>query len=62
VLGGDPDRARRLAIRLESGRVTINGAAHEPLAPFGGCKQSGIGREFGVFGLDAFLEPRAVLA
>jgi aldehyde dehydrogenase (NAD+) len=62
VLGGDSDRARRIAARLDSGRVTINGAAHEPHAPFGGCKQSGIGREFGAFGLDAFLEPRAVLA
>jgi aldehyde dehydrogenase (NAD+) len=37
-------------------------AAHEPLAPFGGFKQSGIGPEYGAFGLDAFLEPRAVLS
>jgi aldehyde dehydrogenase (NAD+) len=62
VLGTDPVRARRVASRLDSGRVTVNGAPHEPLAPFGGSKQSGIGREYGVFGLDAFLEPRAVLA
>ncbi|MCA6111193.1 aldehyde dehydrogenase family protein [Bradyrhizobium cenepequi] len=61
VLGGDPERTWRVAARLESGRVTINGAAHEPLAPFGGCKQSGIGREFGVFGLETFLEPQVVL-
>ena len=40
---------------------SINGAPHEPFAPFGGFKQSGIGREYGTFGLDAFLEPRAVL-
>jgi len=39
----------------------INGAPHDPLAPFGGFKQSGIGREFGRFGLEALLEPRAVL-
>ena len=51
-----------MADRLESGRVVVNGAAHEPLAPFGGFKQSGIGREFGTFGLEAFLEPRVVLA
>jgi aldehyde dehydrogenase (NAD+) len=35
---------------------------HEPAAPFGGFKQSGIGREYGTFGLEAFLEPQAVLA
>lgn len=62
LLGRDADRLRRVAAQLESGRVVINGAAHEPLAPFGGVKQSGIGREFGTFGLDAFLEPRTVLA
>ena len=61
VLSSDTDRARRVADRLQAGRVLINGATHDPLAPFGGFKQSGIGREYGVFGLDAFLEPRAVL-
>jgi aldehyde dehydrogenase (NAD+) len=62
VLGGDPERARRVAQQLEAGRVAVNGAPHEPLAPFGGFKQSGIGREFGSFGLDAFLEPQAILS
>jgi aldehyde dehydrogenase (NAD+) len=51
-----------LAGRLDSGRVVINRAPHEPLAPFGGFKQSGIGREYGVFGLEAFLEPKAIIA
>jgi aldehyde dehydrogenase (NAD+) len=55
------ERMQKLASRLDCGRVVINGAPHEPLAPFGGMKQSGIGREFGSFGLDAFLEPKAVL-
>jgi aldehyde dehydrogenase (NAD+) len=50
-----------VASRLEAGRVSINGAPHEPLAPFGGYKQSGIGREYGTFGLEAFLETKAVL-
>jgi aldehyde dehydrogenase (NAD+) len=36
-------------------------ASHDPLAPFGGYKQSGIGREYGVFGLEAYLEPKAIL-
>jgi aldehyde dehydrogenase (NAD+) len=62
VLSPDIDRAKRIAGQLQAGRVVINGAPHEPLAPFGGFKQSGIGREFGTFGLDAFLEPRAVLS
>lgn len=61
VMSTDLARARRVAGSLQSGRVVINGAPHEPLAPFGGFKQSGIGREFGRFGLEGLLEPRAVL-
>ncbi|MDP9857528.1 aldehyde dehydrogenase family protein [Agrobacterium tumefaciens] len=59
--GTDAARMQALADRLQSGRVVVNGAPHEPLAPFGGFKQSGIGREYGVFGLEAFLEPKAVI-
>jgi aldehyde dehydrogenase (NAD+) len=62
VFSADLSRAKRVAEQLDTGRVAINGAPHEPLAPFGGFKQSGIGREFGLFGLEAFLEPRAILA
>ncbi|WP_426440753.1 aldehyde dehydrogenase family protein [Bradyrhizobium genosp. P] len=58
---GDQARAERIAARLDSGRVVINGAAHEPLAPFGGTKQSGLGRENGTFGLEAYLEPKTLL-
>ena len=47
---------------IEAGRVLVNTLAHEPAAPFGGFKQSGIGREYGAFGLEAFLEPKAVIA
>jgi aldehyde dehydrogenase (NAD+) len=61
VEGADVAHARRVAERLESGRVVINGAPHEPLAPFGGFKQSGIGREYGRYGLEAHLEARAIL-
>jgi aldehyde dehydrogenase (NAD+) len=60
--GSDPERLQVMAIRLDSGRVVINGAPHEPMAPFGGFKQSGIGREFGEYGLEGFLEPKAVLS
>lgn len=62
VLGGDPARAAAVAERLESGRVAVNAAFHDPLAPFGGFKQSGIGREYGAFGLEALLEPQAIIA
>ena len=62
VLSSDLGRARRVAEQIDAGRVIINDAPHEPLAPFGGSKQSGIGREFGEFGLEAFLEPRAILS
>jgi aldehyde dehydrogenase (NAD+) len=61
VFSSDPTLARAIAARLQTGRVVINGAPHDPLAPFGGYKQSGIGREYGVFGLEAFLEAKAVL-
>jgi aldehyde dehydrogenase (NAD+) len=58
---GERAHAEKVSERLESGRVVINGGAHEPLAPFGGVKQSGLGRENGVFGLEAYLEPKTVL-
>ncbi|WCK77982.1 aldehyde dehydrogenase family protein [Agrobacterium fabrum] len=61
VLGSDLRHAERIAARLLAGRVVINGAPHDPRAPFGGFKQSGIGREIGAFGLDGMLEPRAIL-
>jgi aldehyde dehydrogenase (NAD+) len=61
VISSDPDRASAVANQIDAGRVVINGAPHDPTVPFGGFKQSGIGREFGVFGLQAYLEPKAVL-
>ncbi|MGV1757118.1 aldehyde dehydrogenase family protein [Rhizobium sp. A22-96] len=62
VFSSDLSRAKRVANQIDAGRVVINGAPHEPLAPFGGFKQSGMGREFGAYGLESFLEPRAVLS
>ncbi|TCU36031.1 aldehyde dehydrogenase family protein [Rhizobium azibense] len=61
VLGSDLHRARQFSERLIAGRVVVNGAPHDPRAPFGGFKQSGIGREIGAYGLDGMLEPRAIL-
>ena len=61
VLGANPDRARRIASQLRSGRVVLNGMTDEPQTPWGGFKYSGVGREYGRYGIDAFLEPRAIL-
>ncbi len=61
VSSGDLERARRVAARLRTGNVHLNGAGADFAAPFGGYKQSGNGREWGVFGFEEFLEVKAVL-
>ncbi|RYG87316.1 MAG: aldehyde dehydrogenase family protein [Alphaproteobacteria bacterium] len=61
VFSGDLARANRVASRIVAGRVFINGLYDEPAAPFGGFKQSGLGREFGIFGFEQYLEPKALL-
>jgi acyl-CoA reductase-like NAD-dependent aldehyde dehydrogenase len=60
VWSGDPERAERVARRLRAGQVDINGGAFNLLAPFGGCKQSGYGRELGKYGLEEFLQIKAL--
>ncbi|CAN5739759.1 aldehyde dehydrogenase family protein [soil metagenome] len=60
VWSGDEDRAKRVARRIRTGQVEINGGGFNPLAPFGGYKQSGHGRELGRYGLDEFLETKAM--
>jgi aldehyde dehydrogenase (NAD+) len=61
VIGTDLPRARRVASQLRAGRVVINGMTDDPQAPWGGFKFSGIGREYGRYGIEAFLETRAIL-
>jgi aldehyde dehydrogenase (NAD+) len=61
VLGTDLQRARRVASQVRSGRVVINNITDDPQAPWGGFKYSGVGREYGIYGIEAFLEPRAIL-
>lgn len=61
VQSGNAQRARQVANRLRAGRVYINGAAFDRSLPFGGYKQSGNGREFGVFGFEEYLEVKAIL-
>lgn len=60
VWSGDPQRAERVARRLRAGQVDINGGSFNLLAPFGGFKQSGYGRELGAFGLEEFLEIKSM--
>ena len=61
ISSSNPERAYRVAAQMEAGRVSINGFGHDPHAPFGGFKQSGIGREYGEFGLLEYLEPKAII-
>jgi aldehyde dehydrogenase (NAD+) len=61
VLGTDIQRAHRVASQLRAGRVVINGMTDDPQAPWGGFKYSGVGREYGRYGIEAFLEPKAIL-
>ncbi|HVM39985.1 MAG TPA: aldehyde dehydrogenase family protein [Acidimicrobiia bacterium] len=60
VWSADPDRARAVARRVRSGQIDINGGGFNPLAPFGGFKQSGHGRELGRYGLEEFLETKSL--
>ena len=60
VQTGDPARAERVATRLRAGMIHINGAPHRYGSPFGGYKQSGNGREGGMFGLEDFLEVKTL--
>ncbi|WP_229911586.1 aldehyde dehydrogenase family protein [Streptomyces aurantiogriseus] len=62
VYGEDLDRARAVADRIQAGRVMINQFFDDPTSPFGGFKMSGFGREFGVHGLNAYLEAKTVFA
>jgi aldehyde dehydrogenase (NAD+) len=60
VWSGDEEHAQRVARRIRTGQVEINGGAFNPLAPFGGYKQSGHGRELGPFGLEEFLQVKSL--
>jgi acyl-CoA reductase-like NAD-dependent aldehyde dehydrogenase len=60
VWSDDAGHAKEFARRLRAGQIEINGATFNPLAPFGGYKQSGHGRELGPFGLDEFFEIKSI--
>ena len=60
VWSGDEERAMRVAKMLRTGQVSVNGGAFNVTAPFGGYKQSGLGRELGVHGMEEFLEIKSI--
>ena len=60
VWSGDNERARRVAGQIRTGQVSVNGGGFNVAAPFGGYKQSGIGRELGPHGLTEFTELKSI--
>ena len=60
VWSADEERAKRVASQIRTGQVEINGGAFNPMAPFGGYKQSGHGREMGRLGLEEFLVAKSL--
>jgi aldehyde dehydrogenase (NAD+) len=60
VWSADDKRALEFARGVRSGQIDVNGGAYNPLAPFGGYKSSGVGREMGRLGMDEFLEVKAI--
>jgi acyl-CoA reductase-like NAD-dependent aldehyde dehydrogenase len=60
VWSGDAERAKAFARRMRTGQVEVNGGRFNHLAPFGGYKQSGNGRELGKYGLEEFLEVKSL--
>ena len=60
VWSGDPERAKKVALQLRTGQVEVNGGGFNLMAPFGGYKQSGHGRELGKYGLEEYLEVKSL--
>ena len=62
VLGKSAERCMNVARQIDAGRVLINTLAHEPRAPFGGFKHSGLGREMGRWGMSAYPELKTLIS
>jgi aldehyde dehydrogenase (NAD+) len=60
VQGADAERAKKVARRIRTGQIEVNGGAFNPVAPFGGYKNSGYGREYGTYGFEEFLEVKSM--
>ena len=62
ISSSNMERAQKVAAQINAGRVAINTIYHDALAPFGGFKQSGVGREGGIYGLEEQLEPKVIIS
>ena len=62
VWTADRERGKQVARRIRTGGMQVNGAARDFAAPFGGYKASGVGREFGAFGLEEYVEHKTIAA
>lgn len=61
VFGNDKEELKKVALNIRAGQIRINNSKSDISAPFGGFKQSGIGREWGNYGIEEFLEPKAIM-
>ena len=61
VFGNDKEELKKVALNIRAGQIRINNSKSDISAPFGGFKQSGIGREWGDYGIEEFLEPKAIM-
>ena len=61
VFGNDPKELKKVALAIRAGQIRINNSETDRSAPFGGFKHSGIGREWGDYGIEEFLEPKAIM-
>jgi aldehyde dehydrogenase (NAD+) len=60
VWSADVEHAKAFARKMQTGQIDINGGSFNVAAPFGGFKQSGVGRELGPFGLEEFTQPKSL--
>jgi len=61
IFGNDKEELNKVALNIRAGQIRINNSKSDISAPFGGFKQSGIGREWGDYGIEEFLEPKAIM-
>lgn len=61
VFGNDKEKLKKVALSIRAGQIRINNSETDRSAPFGGFKHSGIGREWGDYGIEEFLEPKAIM-